>query len=397
MDNESKGSLNILDIFAFLIEWRRIWIPATLVCAIALGIYAFTAQQVFRSAATVKGVDSESGGLGSLLASKFAGLGSFGGFGGALSQTRGDYYLLILRGRSMSEKVIKEFNLRSAWKMEEAVIEDVIMALQGRTYFKYEPATNTIVIQVDDPDPAQAKAMCEFYIKELDFRNQEIESSKARKEREFTGTRLAEARATLYALEDSMAAFQRESGIFNLEEQAKATVHAIAAIQAERVLAQSEFELKKRLFAADNPELDLSRIKLAAIDSAFLRMTGADSELEHDFLLHLDRATEDGKTYLRLYRDIEINQLLMAVLTQQYEQAKLNEARNTPTMVVIEPTAIGSKRVAPKRSMIVGLGAMIGFVLSILYAGLVSTIRRHKDDRHPSHESYRRLIRSWSS
>ncbi|MBK6767219.1 MAG: hypothetical protein IPG71_13280 [bacterium] len=395
MDKESRATLNILDVFAFLIEWRRIWIPATLVCAISMGVYAFLATPVFRSVATVKGVDSESGSLGSLLASKFGGLGSLGGFGGALSQTRGDYYLLILRGRHMSEKVIAEFRLRNEWNVPDAPIEDLIVRLAGQTYFKYDAATNTVLIQVDHKDPATARAICEYYIKELDARNQEVELAKSRQEVKFAATRLEEARAKLWALEDSMSMFQRATGIFNLEEQAKATFQTVAAVQAQRLLALSMYETKRKFFSADNPEVEMARVTLAGIDAAIARLSGPVEEAERDFLLHLDSASEDGKTYLRLFRDIEISQLLMALLTQQFEQAKLNEARDTPTMVVIEPTSLGSKRVAPKRALLVGLGGIVGLVLSLLYTGLISTIRAHRNTGHPGHESYVRLLRSW--
>lgn len=394
MDKESKGTLNILDIFAFLIEWRRVWIPATLVCAFALGIYAFTAKEKYRTVVIVKGVDAQSGGLGSLLASKLAGLGNIAGFTSSLGEVRGDYYLLILRGRSLSEKVIEEFDLRTVWKMQGLPLEDVIDKLAGTTYFKYMPATNTVNIQVDDPDPNRAKEMCEFYFRELDLRNQEYESHRARKEREFSEARLAEARATLYALEDSMAAFQRQSGIFNLEEQAKATVQAMAAIQAERFMARAEYEMKAKLFESDNPELLMAWLRLAGIDSTLSSLSGDSRDVENDFLLQFDRATEDGKTYLRFYRDIEINSILVALLTQQYEQARLAEARNTPTLAIVEPAAVGTKRVWPKRGQIVALGGAIGFIVSLLAVGLISLKRNLSSPDHPNHQSYTRLVKS---
>jgi len=394
LDKDSRATLNILDIFAFLIEWRRIWIPAALICALAMGIYAFVATPLFRSVAIVRGVEGQSNNFGSILASKLSGLGNIAGFAAGLGEVRGDYYLLILRSRSLSEKVINEFDLRREWKLESAPLEVVIEKLAGKTYFKYFAATNTVSIQVDDPDAERAKRMCEFFIRELDSRNQQNESIRARKEREFSEQRLAQARNELFALEDSMSAFQKRTGIFNLEEQAKATASAYAAIQAERFVARAEYEMKAKLFEGDNPELSLALMKLAGIDSSIKSLSSPSSDAERSFLLHLDRASEDGKTYLRLYRDIEISSIVMTLLTQQFEQAKLAEARNTPTMAVVEPPAAGTKRVAPKRGMLVGMGAALGFILSLLFAGVVSTIRRLRKPEHPNHASYQKLVAS---
>jgi len=394
----TSDSISILDILTFLVKWRRIWIPSTLVCALAAGIYAFTATPMYRSTAIVRGIENKSGGFGSMLASKLAGLGNIGGFASSLGEIRGDYYLLLLRERSMTVEAIELFKLRERLKISSAPIEEVIDAWKGRVFFKHESQTNTVRIQVDDQDPEFAKQVVEFYIDRLDKRISILESSKARAEREFAAERLEEARATLYTLEDSMASFQRTSGIFDLEEQAKATVQAVAAVQAERLMARAEFDLKQKIFAKDNPELILARLKLEGLDSSLSYLTsGSGTKFERDFLLRLDSATEDGKTYLRLYRDIELNSILAAILTQQYEQAKMEEARNTPTLAIVEPPSIGTKRVAPKRTMLIALGILLGLVIGLLAAGLTSTISALSKPEHPNHESYLRLKRSWSA
>ena len=394
---QQPESISLLDILSFVVRWRRIWIPSMLVCAIAVGIYAFVAPPLYRSFAIVKGIEANSGGLGSLLASKLAGLGSVGNFAPALGEIRGDFYLLVLRERTMTEKVINKFDIRSRLDLNDAAIEDVIDAWHSRSYFKFEASTNTVKIQVDDEDPEFAKQVVEFYVDELDARIRETQSSKARKEREFAGNRLEEERLTLFAFEDSMAQFQRISGIFDLEEQAKATVQAAAAIQAERLLARADLELKKKLFSTDNPEISLSKMKLAGLDSSMTYFaTDNPDTFERDFLLKFDSASENGKTYLRLYRDIELHSILLTLLTQQYEQAKMEEARNTPTLAVIEPAGIGSKRVSPKRAMLIGLGGALGLIFGLIGGGLKGAVMALNKPDHPDHERMLKLKRSWS-
>ncbi len=397
MANQKTDSISLFDILAFLIRWRRVWIPSMLIGGIAVGIYAFTATPFYRSTAIVRGIENNSGGLGGLLASKLAGLGNLGGFATSMGEIRGDFYLVLLRERTMGEKVVEKFNLRDRLKMPNAPIEDVLDAWKARIYHKFEPTPNTVKISVDDPDPKFAQSVVEFYVESLDLRLLELGTVKARKEREFAGQRLEEARSTLYALEDSMSAFQRRSGIFNLEEQAKATVQAVAAVQAERMLARADFELKQKLFTSENPELQIARMKLAGLDSSLYYLnTAPESPAERDYLLRFDAATEDGKTYLRLYRDIELYSLLMALLTQQFEQAKMDETRNTPTLAIVEPATLGTKRVSPNRAMLIGLGAGLGLVIGLLGAGIMSTISAVSASDHPDHEQYLKLKRSWS-
>jgi len=368
-----------------------------LIAGIAVGIYAFMATPRFRSTAIVKGVESNSNSFGGMLASKLAGLGNLGGFAASMGEVRGDFYLVILRERSMGEKVVEKFDLRNRLKMKDAPIEDVLEAWKNRVYHKFEPTSNTVRISVDDADPKFAQSVVEFYIEELDIRLRDLGTIKARKEREFAGARLEEARVTLYALEDSMSAFQRRSGIINLEEQAKATVQAAAAIQAERLMARAELELKQKLFTSENPELKFAQMKLAGLDSSLNYLTTVPvSSAERDYLLRFDSATEDGKTYLRYYRDIELYSLLMAMLTHQYEQAKMEEARNTPSVAVVEHATVGTKRVFPKRAMLIGLGAGIGLVIGLVGAGVVSTVSALSSADHPDHDRFLKLRRSWS-
>ncbi|MBL0060458.1 MAG: hypothetical protein IPP40_02945 [bacterium] len=112
MGKQNPDSLSLLDILAFLIRWRRFWIPSMLIAGVAVGIYAFTATPLYRSTAIIRGVENKSNGFGSLLASKLSGLGNLGGFAASMGEVRGDYYLMILRERSMGEKVIERFGLR---------------------------------------------------------------------------------------------------------------------------------------------------------------------------------------------------------------------------------------------------------------------------------------------
>ncbi|MCB1059517.1 MAG: hypothetical protein KDB65_04735 [Calditrichaeota bacterium] len=396
MSDKSSDSINLLDILSFLVRTRKVWLPSMLVCAVAIGIYAFVATPQFRSAAIVRGVENKSSSFGSMLASKLAGLGNLGGFSGGLGEVRGEYYLMLMRERSMSTKVVEKFDLRTKLKLPDAPIEDVIDAWRSHVYLEYEGTTSTILIQVDDADPEFAKQVVEFYISELDKRMRELESTKARKEREFAESRLDEARTNLYSLEDSMSSFQRNTGIFDLEEQAKATVQAAAAVEAQRLLARAEYDLKKKIFAGDNPELNLAKLKLAGLDSSLAYLTSEKEDpAERDFLLRIDSATEDGKTYLRLYRDIELHSIMVAVLTQQYEQARMDEARNTPTMAIVEPPSVGTKRVAPKRTMLVALGALIGLMFGLVYASFAELVRAMSVPGNPNHDKYLALRRSW--
>jgi hypothetical protein len=62
----------------------------------------------------------------------------------------------------------------------------------------------------------------------------------------------------------------------------------------------------------------------------------------------------------RLMRDVEVQNTLYNFLTQQYEEAKIQEAKDTPTVQVLDYAVLPQLKYKPVRSRIV----IIGFVLS---------------------------------
>ena len=56
---------------------------------------------------------------------------------------------------------------------------------------------------------------------------------------------------------------------------------------------------------------------------------------------------------MRLEREVEIQTKLYAFLTQQYEESKIQEARDTPTIQILEEANIPIRRYHPKRALMV--------------------------------------------
>ena len=57
-------------------------------------------------------------------------------------------------------------------------------------------------------------------------------------------------------------------------------------------------------------------------------------------------------------------------LTQQYEDAKIQEAKNTPTIQLLDPAVTPIKKSSPKRLLMVFIMALITFVISSIYASI---------------------------
>lgn len=392
MSDHRTHEVNLLDLIAFVLRWRVFLITAVLTVSVVVAVISFLLPLRYRSSAMIRAAEASSQGISGILASKFAGLGGIGGFGSAFGEVPGELYVSILKSRWMSENAITTLKLRSVYQMEKAPIEEVIKMFSARTSYELDPLSQTIVISADDEDPNRAQEMSTFLVDALDQRNAELRSMSARRQREFLEQRLNDARAYLTNLEDSLTRFQLETGILSLDEQVKVTIGAAATLEAQRLALESELAMYRQLFAGRGTESEMIRLRIAGIDSSLRQLASKKftAERDFDFLLHLKDVPDQGMMFLRLKRDIEVQQLLVAILLQQYEQARIDEKRDTPTLWRIDPPTLATKRIWPRRSIMVGMAAFGTFVFGCVFALILESIRNASVD--PSHPQHHRLL-----
>ena len=85
---------------------------------------------------------------------------------------------------------------------------------------------------------------------------------------------------------------------------------------------------------------------------------------------------EVAAEFLARYRDLRIQEEAYALLYQQYEYAKIMEARDTPTTTVLDHAVPPEKRSFPKRTRLVALVFLFGLVAGVSFA-LVMEYFRH--------------------
>ena len=391
MSETPSHQINLLDFLAFLLRWRRFLVVIVLGIAALVATMTFVVHPKYRSVAVIRAQDSGGGNLAALLAAKvgaMSGMSNLPGFGDVPEEV----FVSILKSRWMTEKLIDAFDLRTVYGMKDTPIEDVILVVSQRSRFELDPLSTTLAIYVDDTDPKRAHDMVQFYVDQLDKRNQELKSTGARREREFIGERLGNERVKLSSLEDSLSIFQLRTGVINPEEQVKVTLQAAAALEAQRLLTQTDVEMNNQLHGPGNVENVVLRMKLASIDSSLQSLTQSRSDKrDRGFLLRLEESPTEGMAYIRYMRDIQVEQMLVGFLTQEFEQAKIEEQRNTPTIMRLDPPSLATIRVWPKRGMLTVVAAVFAFVFGSVVALVIEFVNHSLYE--PSHPQHERILR----
>src|SRR5947199_10785931 len=86
-----------------------------------------------------------------------------------------------------------------------------------------------------------------------------------------------------------------------------------------------------------------------------------------------------GVTYADLYRRTRIEETVYETMTQQYELAKVEEAKETPSVKVLDSASIPERRIFPPRLVVLFLCIAIA-----LLAGVASILAKaHWRNIHP--------------
>lgn len=279
-------------------------------------------------------------------------------------------YLVILQSRTASEKTIKKFNLREVYEIDEdKPIEDVIKELDGYVTFNIEDEGN-IVISVTDESPKRASEMANNYIQILNEISTNLGVTEARNNREFIERRFHQLQFDIANIEDSLKKFSIQYNVLEMKEQMKAAIESAAELQAKTEIAKIERDLLISKFGADNPLTLQAAMKAEELSKILLNMRfGEDKNLKSSLKLFIpfENVPEIGIKYIRLMRDFEIQTKVLEFIYPIYEQAKIEEQKDIPVVLVVDKAVPPQKKSSPKRALIVLAGFLLSFFFSIGY------------------------------
>ncbi len=245
-----------------------------------------------------------------------------------------------------------------------------------------------------DRDPQRAAIVTNEIVRTLDGLNREVRTARARNNRTFIESRLGEIKDSLGAAEDSLAAFSLRNKAISLDEQAKAQIGIVAHLEAERLMAETELEILRRSLTPDHPEV----LKLAGrveglgerISQLELGQGWADSTgmLRQPLITQPELALD----LARLTRTVKIHEALYELLSSQYEQARIEESKTTPTLSVLNYASVPQLKDRPKRSVMVLIAAFVAAVVSLLWIWLIEHLLATKQNDPEQFIKLRQLL-----
>jgi uncharacterized protein involved in exopolysaccharide biosynthesis len=253
-------------------------------------------------------------------------------------------------------------------------IEDCRKRLEMNTVVISDAKTNIIEISVTDRSPTRASQIANAYVTELNAVLAAVNTSTAHRERLFLEARLDEVHQKSEADAREFAQFASQNGAIDIPEQAKSMVAAGAELESELIAAQAELKGLQQIYASNNARVRAARARVQELQSQVNKFGGKNVNPATDTSLAQDQLYPSvrqlpllGVKYLDLYRRSKVDEVVFELLTREYEVAKIQEARETPTAQVLDPALVPSRKSSPHRVIITLCGTIAAFLCSSIY------------------------------
>jgi tyrosine-protein kinase Etk/Wzc len=224
-----------------------------------------------------------------------------------------------------------------------------------------------LVIDVYDKDPQRAADMANYFVKILNDVNSELHVMNARANREFIEMRYKKNLVDLRNSEDSLRSFQIKYGVVALPEQLAASIKAMAEISGKLAIKQVEVAVLRKSFSATHPSVAAAQIEADALQQKIGDLNNGQGEVkgQMNVLVPFRQAPDLGVKYVRLFREVEIQNKILEFVTPMYEQAKVEEQRATPSVIVLDYALVPERKAKPK-VLLYGLIALVASALIAL-------------------------------
>ena len=386
--------MTYLDQLLALLRWKRMILLNTLGVAVASVIVALLLPKWYRATASVFPPEEEGGILSNLSGPMSA--ATFGAGRSALPvlASPSDLLAAVVDSRTVREEIVRQFDLAPVYKVK--TVDEALEVMRGRVTIKVG-GEGVVKVRVLDRDPERAAAMANAFVAELDRVNREKRNSSARQARLFLERRLEQNRRDLAAAEDSLRWLQERTGALLPEEQLRTLIGAAAEVQVQLLLREVDLAVLRAQVGPGHPDLLAAEGETRALRARLDELEASPPELPgvpgagRPLRLPLTAYPGLAVEYLRAARAVKVEETIFEFLTQQYEQYRLQESRDTPTVQVLDRAVPPTRRHRPVRWLICTSATLVAFAASVALAAALEALSRLRRDDAPRFDRLRRV------
>jgi uncharacterized protein involved in exopolysaccharide biosynthesis len=287
-----------------------------------------------------------------------------------------ELYVGMLKSRTVADRLVERFGLQKLY--ERDTLEDARRVLAERTAISHG-RDGLITIQFEDQDRKRAAAVANGYVEELYRLTQTLAVTEAGQRRLFLDKQLKLTKDALADAEVALKKTQEATGLIKLDEQGRAIIDAVAKLRAQ--IAAKEVEAgAMRAFATDvNPAYVRLQQEISGLRNELARLEKNNRAGGGDIFVPTGKVPEAGLEYVRRLREVKYYETVFELLAKQFEIAKIDEARDTSLVQVLDEAVVPERKSRPHRARIVIVCAILALLAAIAWALMRDAFARNRE------------------
>jgi uncharacterized protein involved in exopolysaccharide biosynthesis len=388
---------------------RRFFFRAGAVGLLVSTLVAFLIPRSYTSTTQLMPPDPQStSGMAMMAAMAAKAGGGLGAVAGDLLgvKSSGALFVGVLRSQTAQDRLIEQFDLKKVYGSR--LVMDARRKLDENTSISEDRKSGIISISVTDHSPQRAAAVANAYVDQLNTLVAELSTSSAHRERVFLEERLKVAKKDLDEAANQLAQFSSKNNTLDIQQEGKAMLDAAGTIAGELIAAQSQLEGLRQIYTDNNSRVRSMNARVAELRRQLEKLGGtqgnaaknrsvlssskseaadpppgqADPRSSQAADSPADEPTAQsgsmpyptirslpllGAKYSDYYRKAKIQETVFELLTQQYELAKVQEAKETPSVKVLDAGRVPERKSFPPRLLIMFLGTVLALSMSVVW------------------------------
>jgi tyrosine-protein kinase Etk/Wzc len=388
---EMDDEINLIDLIYPIYKRRKFLIRFCLGVALAVGVISFFSPKTYEATATILPMSDQNssniaGGLASSIMGQIGltGLSSLGLSGSTTSKN----FKATLESNELANEVLRRYGYFSIMGVGKRGEYNNSKAIAGLINVKESKNDSTMTISVQHHDPVFASDLVNSYVKALDTYNLNNSFTSAGNLRKYVEKRLQEANSELDQAQQELRDFQEKNKAVSISDQGEATLKVLAQLEAEKVGIEVQKSAKERFYKGSYAELAQLQSQIDALRKNIDQLTysqessvsfkGEGGKIE--FYIPLNSIPGLGFDESKLLLKVKAKTGVITLLTTQLEQAKLDEAKDIPTINILERSYPPESAVKPKIALNVILGIFASLFLGIFIIFFMEFVQRIDQD-----------------
>lgn len=384
-----EREFSVLDILIVLAKHKKliIWLPV--VAAIASLVISFALPNVYKANAKLLPPQQAQSGASALLSQLGGAAGVFAGAGGLKNPN--DLYIGMLKSRTVADKLIAKFDLQKVYDVQS--MEKARLLLDANSNVA-AGKDGLISIDVEGEDKKLVAQIANGYVSELVSLTKVLAVTEASQRRIFFERQLEQSKDNLAKAEMALKGALDTHGVISVDADSRAIVETVGRLRAQISAKDIQLSAMKAFVTTNNPEYKRAQEELISLRAELLKLENGRPSVAGDGTA--DPGKQVGLENIKILRDVKYYQMLYELLSKQYEAARLDEAKDTALIQVLDPAVEPERKFKPKRSALILISTILAFIAAVGWAFIAEARRKilADPDGKAQWEQFKQLARS---